>query len=109
VEVALSKSLDLLSAPTDMENIYTVTCGIEWEVPAFLQANFTSDQPLGEILTFTGGCINAQATTCAKYLATTWPKSCALIENAVQQLRPFSESRRQSIKPRVSITLTHLK
>ncbi|KAE9367993.1 hypothetical protein N431DRAFT_445061 [Stipitochalara longipes BDJ] len=52
----------------------TIKYDVEWEVPKFLATCFTEGQELGKVLTATGEALNAQAQSCADYLAQTWPE-----------------------------------
>lgn len=58
---------------------------MEWEVPAFLESQFPKGQRLREIMTFTGGAINAQASSCRDYISTTWPEIGSFLLDALEE------------------------
>jgi hypothetical protein len=69
LEVALLKCV----ASDSGTGYCTITYELTWELPSFLEKFFPAKQPLGSILTLTGGPVDAYESSCKDYLTNTFP------------------------------------
>ena len=51
----------------------TISYDLTWELPSYLKKSFPSRQPLGGILTLTGGTLDAYGSSCKDYLNNIFP------------------------------------
>jgi hypothetical protein len=67
-----------------------ITYNITWVFLGFLKSRFTSEQPVEEILTFSGNSFEAQATDCRTYLSNKWPLVSSALLKGLNKLRSVS-------------------
>lgn len=49
---------------------------VDWTIREFMRCQYGKDLPhIGSVVAITGSALHAQATTCANYVSTTWPRT----------------------------------
>lgn len=63
---------------------FNIDYNVEWEAQYFLTHYFPKDSSFGDVMTLTGGPINAQALSCRDYLLSTWPNIGGLLLDGLE-------------------------
>jgi Tetratricopeptide repeat len=65
---------------------YKISYICDWMLPKFMRDQFDPRTKLSDVVTLTGNCKNAQATTCSEYIKSFWPQTGSLLLEAIERL-----------------------
>jgi hypothetical protein len=94
LEVALSEC----SAPGNFD---TIAYDLTWELPSYLKKHFPAEQPLGNILTLSGGAVDAYGSSCKDYLNKMFPFVGPCVLDCLEKMLLDSETG-ASMRPQYS-------
>jgi hypothetical protein len=89
LEVALSKC-----GANNPRGRCTITYELTWELPSYLKKFFPAKQPLGSILTLTGGTFDAYGSSCKDYLDEMFPGIGPCVLECLEKMLLDSEAGR---------------
>jgi hypothetical protein len=89
LEAALSKC-----QAARADGYFDITYELTWELPSYLKKFFPVKQPLGSILTLTGGTVDAYGSSCKDYLEKIFPDIGAGVVNCLDEMLLDSEAGR---------------